>query len=182
MRRAGARFCNAHCRVYASRKPRFPREMTDSDRWMRWRKTPRNGKVTKRPVTVDDKPASSTNAATWTTHREASAAENGAGVGFALGDGIGCIDLDHCITGGVIADWAQEILDRTPPTFIEVSQSGEGLHIFGLLPEGAGRNVRRDGRNVEVYSAGRFIAMTGNRYGSAPVKLADLSEVVASVL
>ena len=67
----------------------------------------------------------------------------------------------------------------TPETFIEVSQSGNGLHIFGLLPESPGRNK---GNGVEVYSVGRFIAMTGNRYDSAPSSLADISELVADII
>lgn len=184
MRRADARYCNAHCRVYAARAAKrnsLPAEMTSRDRWMRWERVDRRGKISKRPVTTSGRQASSTNADTWSTHAEASKSTVGAGLGFALGDGIGCIDLDHCITDGEVAAWAQEILDRTPATFIEVSQSGEGLHIFGLMPESPGRNIRRDGVNVEFYSAGRFIAMTGNRFGKSPSTLADLSEVIASV-
>lgn len=100
------------------------------------------------------------------------ASKVGDGLGFALGDGIGCIDLDHCVDDGVLADWAAAILDRLPATYTEVSPSGHGLHIWGRIPERPGRRVG----NVEVYSAGRYITVTGNRWGDCPSTLADLSD------
>ena len=175
--RGGAKTCSAKCRKRVSRRTKqapFPVEMTEKARWIRREKS-------KRPVTITGRAASSTNAGTWSTFPEAAASSVGAGLGFVLGDGVGCIDLDHCITDGVVADWASSILDRCPPTFIEVSQSGEGLHIFGLLPEGPGRNIRRGDSAVEFYSVGRYIAMTGDRFGGSPSSLADLSEVIASI-
>lgn len=172
--RAGARFCSAKCRVYASRKPSIPAEMSGKDRWVR-----RNRRKT--PLTVAGGSASSTDPSTWSSLAEAKASKVGAGLGFVLGGGIGCIDLDHCFSGGKLAGWAQEIVSRAPDTYMEVSQSGEGLHIFGFLPEAPGRNIRRDGRNVEFYSAGRYIAVTGDRFLDSPAKLADLRGLVASL-
>jgi primase-polymerase (primpol)-like protein len=129
---------------------------------------------TKRPVTLSGSPASSTNAATWSTLTDARASDFGEGVGFVLGDGIGCIDLDHAISDGIVADWAREVLDANPSTYVEVSRSGEGLHIFGLRAEGPGRNMRDGVRAVEWYSVGRYIALTGVRFENAPNKLAPL--------
>lgn len=126
------------------------------------------------PRTVSGFSASSTDPATWASFGAARASSVGEGIGFVLGEGIGCIDLDHAIVDGVVADWAQLVLDANPDTYIEVSRSGEGLHIFGLLNEGPGRKIR-DGRNIEVYSVGRYIALTGTRYAAAPAKLAPLS-------
>lgn len=173
--RAGARFCSTKCRVYFSRRPKLPVEMTKTARWVRRTST-------KRPITVTGRPASSTNSDTWASFTAADKAAVGVGLGFVLGEGIGCIDLDHCFVDGELAGWAQEIVDRCPATFMEVSQSGDGLHIFGLLPEGGGRNMRDGVRSVEFYSTGRYIAVTGNRFGGSPSSLADLSGVVASVL
>jgi primase-polymerase (primpol)-like protein len=180
--RSGARFCSTKCRVYSARAGRIPVEMTEKARWMRWTPVQRGDKITKRPVTVTGKAASSTNPETWAAYSDAKSSTAGVGLGFALGEGIGCIDLDHCIDNGVVAGWAQEILDAAPATYVEVSQSGSGLHIFGYLAEAPGRNIRDGVRSVEFYSAGRYIAVTGKRFESAPARLADLSEVVASVL
>lgn len=168
--RAGARFCSAKCRVYASRSakkgPILPREMTTQARFVRYtaRKVPR---------TVAGLSASSTDPTTWSTFDDARRSSVGEGVGFVLGNGVGCIDLDHAIVDGSVVGWAQEVLDANPDTYIEVSRSGEGLHVFGLLAEAPGRRVR-DGRNIEVYSVGRYIALTGARHAAAPAKLAPL--------
>lgn len=135
----------------------------------------------KRPIRVDSgRFASSTDSETWSSHAAASKSRRGVGLGFALGGGIGCIDLDHCIVGGVVAGWAREVLHYCPPTYVEVSMSGTGLHVFGLLPEGPG-TMLRDGRSIEVYSVGRYIAMTGDRFERSPSKLGDLSGVLACV-
>lgn len=170
--RSGARFCGSNCRLKAHRKARraaeLPTEMRSRRRFLRYTKT-------KRPITVTGLSASSTNADTWSSHAEALASSKGEGVGFVLGDGIGCIDLDHCIQDGIVAGWAQAVLDNNPDTYVEVSRSGEGLHIFGLLDESAGRNFRDGVRSIEFYSVGRYIALTGRRFRSAPVRLAALS-------
>ncbi|WP_255549360.1 hypothetical protein [Corynebacterium sp. TAE3-ERU12] len=73
-----------------------------------------------------------------------------------LGGGFACIDLDKCITAGRIQPWAQRIIDAAPGAFVERSMSGNGLHIFGLLPESPGRVLGR----AEVYSRDRFIRVT----------------------
>jgi primase-polymerase (primpol)-like protein len=101
------------------------------------------------------------------------------GVGFVLnGDGIACIDLDHCITGGVLADWAADIVARAGKTFVEVSPSGTGLHIWGFAEVGRGRRMGQ----VEVYDRGRYMTVTGNRWGSSPKRLGDISALVADLV
>lgn len=122
------------------------------------------------PVQLDGRAASSTNPETWTTFKQARA--NSERVGFVLGNGIGCIDLDNAIIDGEVQAWAQEILDANAGTFCELSQSGRGVHIWGYLPEAPGR-VIRDDRSIEVYSQGRYIALGLPMVGSSLV-LKDL--------
>ncbi|WIE54218.1 bifunctional DNA primase/polymerase [Curtobacterium sp. MCBD17_003] len=169
--RAGARFCSPNCRLKAHRRARnagnLPVEMKSRPRFVRFTKT-------KRPVTTTGRSASSTNPGTWSSHADAVASSKGEGIGFVLGDGIGCIDLDHCLVDGDLADWARQVLADNPGTYVEVSRSGEGLHVFGLLPEGPGRNVRDGVRAIEWYSVGRYIALTGRRFRGAPLQLAPL--------
>jgi primase-polymerase (primpol)-like protein len=133
---------------------------------------------------VGGRPASSTNSSTWSTHSSAARSRHGAGLGFVLvqGDGLVCIDLDHCVRPDrSLEPWAQAIVDRCPPTFVEVSASGDGLHIWGCGEMPRGRRIRRgDGAQIEVYGTGRYIAVTGNRFENAPAELADLSEVITS--
>lgn len=184
--RADARFCSGACRIAAHRAAKrapFPAEMVAAERWLRWRPVRRGSRTTKKPVTVAGRAASSTDPSTWSSFDAARASSAGAGLGFALGAGVGCIDLDHCIRpDGSLEPWAERILAACPPTFMEVSQSGTGIHIFGLLPEAPGRNLRSFGVKVEVYSTGRFMAVTGERFRGAPMVLADLTEVLAAVV
>lgn len=168
-KRNGASTCSVRCRVAKSRV-QFPVEMTAHNRWLR-----HSNKV---PMSVHNFPASSTNSTTWATFERAHSSTVGDGLGFVLtGDGIACIDLDHCIVDGVLMDWAQAIVKQCAGTYIEVSRSGTGLHIFGHATVGAGR--RRDG--VEVYDRGRFIAVTGRRWNRCPLSLSDISFVINSL-
>lgn len=171
-------YCSGRCRTAAHRdRTRLPAEMTSRRRWVRRTED-------KRPVQTDGRPASVTDPATWAHHRPAADSRHGAGLGYVLaeGDGIVCIDLDHCLSpDGELADWAAEILDHCPATYTEISPSGRGLHVWGRGRVGRGRRIRRsDGAEIEIYGQGRYIAL-GRRYGDAPPVLADLSEVIASV-
>lgn len=175
------RFCSTRCRVAAHRarqpKSALPVEMTRRRRWVRRdeRKAPR---------TVGGGFASVSDSKTWSAHREAAASQVGVGLGYVLtaGDGVVCIDLDHCLDEEGLAAWAREILDRCPPTFVEVSPSGDGLHVWGHGELKRGRRMRQGGSSVEVYGQGRYVAMTGRRFENASLELADLSEVVASLV
>jgi primase-polymerase (primpol)-like protein len=124
----------------------------------------------KRPITVTGRAASSTDPETWSTYTAAKSATVGHGLGFVLGDGIACLDLDHCLIDGKPNGLAREVLARVPGAYVEVSPSGDGLHVWGTAPEQPGR--RRDG--FEVYSVGRYITVTGNVF--RPGRLVDLSE------
>lgn len=160
----------------------IPEIMMDLDRWMRWRLIERGGRMSKLPITTKGKAAKSTDPDTWTTFERAEASTAGKGLGFALGGGIGCIDLDGAISDdGFLEKWAKRILAKTPDTFIEISQSGQGLHIWGFLPEGPGRNLRSKGLPVEIYSTGRFIALGSQEWRKSSPELAPLHGLVAEL-
>lgn len=95
-----------------------------------------------------------------------------------LGGGFACIDLDHVIVNGELIPEAQKLLKAAPLTFIEVSPSGDGLHVWGMLDERRGRRFVKDGVNVEIYSARRFMTVTEQRWNRSPSKLADLADFV----
>lgn len=182
--RSVMRLCSPRCRQRASRARRaaaanhpIPAEMRNAPRWVRYTRA-------KVPLTAEGRAASSTAPATWTTYDTAAASTIGAGTGFVLdGSGIVCIDLDHCLTGNQLAPWAQDILDQAPDTYVEISASGTGLHLFGYGHVAKGRRIRRDdGANIEVYGNGRYIAITGHPYRNAPNTLADLSGLIPLLL
>jgi len=136
----------------------------------------------RRPLQLDGTPASSTNPATWTTYSRVRAYQ---GKGFVLnGDGLVVVDLDHCINpDGTLTPWAADIVNAAPTTYTEISPSGTGLHLWGTGTLERGRRIRRgDGAQIEAYGTGRYITVTGNRYGNAPNTIADLSGLLAAIL
>lgn len=174
-----ARYCSGRCRTAACRKRRtIPAELTRRPRWVR-------RSARKVPLTVDGHPASSTDPATWSRHRDAVRSTAGAGLGFVLnGDGVVCLDLDHALDDGELLPWARRILDTAGPTWVEVSASRTGLHVWGrgTLPGGTGRRLALGSGSVELYSTGRYIAVTGETWGDTPRRLGDLSELIDALL
>lgn len=127
------------------------------------------------PLTVTGEAASSTDSATWSTYEQVRGFDR---KGFVLdGDGIVCLDLDHCLVDGQPTGRAAEILAALPATYVEVSPSGDGLHVWGRASVGAGRKLAG---GVEVYGTGRYITVTGRRF-SASSRLADISAVVRTL-
>lgn len=166
--RSDKRACSPRCKKALQRaRKRFPSEMTAVDRWVRYRLEPRKaGKLAKIPIQLNGRNASSTDSGTWASFKAAQASTVGDGLGWVLGNGIGCLDLDQCLVDGVFAGWAREVVEehKEAALLIEVSPSGTGVHVF--LPMGPGKgSVIRDGRNIEVYppDSGRYICVTGNR-------------------
>lgn len=159
------KYCSARCRKAAQRarkapqSPAFPSEMVSAGRWVRADK--------KRPIRVDGSPASTTNPRTWSTFDEVQTGA-GDGVGFMLGGGFACLDLDHCVDDrGQLSPLAESIVAKNPGAFIEVSMSGRGLHVFGYLPPRRGRKMP----GVEVYSDLRFIRTTGKTFQSGGLEV-----------
>ena len=146
-------------------RKRFPPEMTGTDRWVRFKLARRgNGKLAKVPVQLNGRNASSTDPATWCSFHDASRSAVGDGLGWVLGAGIGCLDLDDCFgVEGRLSEFAQSVIEehQGQAILIERSLSGKGVHIFVPMEQGAGA-VRA---GIEVYppDSGRFIAVTGDR-------------------
>ena len=186
MARSHTRTCSPRCRKALSRAAKraemtsnvLPAELTTTARWIR-------RSTTKVPLTTAGMAASSTDRATWSTYSDAAASTAGVGLGFVLSDvdDVVCIDLDHCIRpDGSLESWAEAIVQAAGQTFVEVSQSGAGLHIFGYADVRQGRRIRRAGGvAVEIYGTGRYIATTGRRFRSAPYTLTDISDVITSL-
>lgn len=170
--RSDARFCSARCRVAAHRARQAPAELRERDRWVRH-------DARKVPLRAEGRgAASSTDSRTWSTYAAARTSTRGVGAGFVLnGDGVVCIDLDHCITPeGVMTEAACRFLERLPRTYVERSPSGTGLHVWGFGHVRRGRRMVVDGLHVEVYGTGRYMTVTCDAVQRAP--FADLTSVV----
>ena len=160
-RRTDAKYCSGAHRVAAHRALKasrgIPVPLLRRARWVRY-------SPDKVPLRTNGRHASSTDPKTWSTYTDAVRSRAGVGLGFVLGDGIGCIDLDHCLTDGRPNEVAASFLQTVPHHYIEVSPSGDGLHIWGTAEASRGSRQTVDGLHLERYSTGRYITVTGNVY------------------
>ena len=96
------------------------------------------------------------------------------GIGFVFnGDGIVGIDLDDCVINGQPSESALEILREIGCSYVEISQSGRGLHAYGFYdgPTLAGKRGSYKGVKTEVYCTRRYFVVTGNvwQQGNLPM-------------
>lgn len=99
----------------------------------------------------------------WKSYTQVTHATYGTGSGFVLGEGIGVIDLDYCIMAdGSLTPLAQNVLSRNEGAWVEYSQSGRGLHVWGLLD--GDMHIKERGFEVYAGDAKRFIWVTGKVY------------------
>ena len=161
----------------AHREHGLPGELTRRPRWVRYS----DAKV---PLTVRGRAASSTNPATWSRYADVKSSTAGVGFGFVLnGDGIVCVDLDGCLDpSGIPNEAAESFLKLAGATYVEISPSGRGLHIWGRAQLAAGRCRTVMGTPVEVYPSGRYMTVTGRRFGAAPPRLADVAGLLRALL
>lgn len=125
----------------------------------------RPGKTIKRPTDVRtghyckvDDPAH------HYSYAEAEATGRPVGFVFMEGDGFWFVDIDSCleqVPGG--SQWsglAQSVCSRLYGCAVEISQSGQGLHIIGrarIIPDHGCKNIPL---GLELYHHQRFVALT----------------------
>jgi hypothetical protein len=93
----------------------------------------------------------------------------GHGVGFVFTDAdpFWFVDIDNCATpDGRWSDLARHVVAAFPGAAVEVSQSGRGLHLFGVgtVPE---HSCRNDRLGLEFYHRDRFVYLGTGAVGSA---------------
>jgi hypothetical protein len=156
----------------------IPHDMKRARRWVVWRYEQRPDlttgelKWTKVPYQAGSPTykASSTNPKSWGTFFQAQAAYahgDADGVGFVLGDGWAGVDLDHCVDAATdtLYKWALDPI-RALDSYAELSPSGGGVHIL-LRGKIADADGRKSG-GIEVYSARRFLTVTGAHLPETP--------------
>lgn len=155
----------------------IPQELRSLKQWglfqLKWVKE--RNKNTKIPIDpYNGRAGKSNDPSTWSDFNTALKAldeiERADGLAFYFTNGYVGLDIDHISDD--LADWHQgdssvsNLINKfrlmTDETYMEVSQSGTGIHcIFkGEIPG----NRRRKG-NYEMYQQGRFFALTGNSIG-----------------
>jgi len=162
-----------------------PGALKDRPQWVLWRREEVGGRPTKVPYTIWGRKASSTTPSHWVSFDravDAWTASSGyyAGVGFVFSgkDGLAGIDLDRCLDeDDHLKNWARPIIEQFSDTYAEISPSGAGIKIWcrGSLPKGFNRASPNSEGAIEAYSRGRYFTVTGSRFRSAPLEIADHS-------
>ena len=164
----------------------IPTELKQNASFCLWKKEKRGGRVTKVPYNPSNGTMAKTNDAStfsdFSTAMKAYAMGGWDGIGYRVSEGIGAIDIDHCIReDGTLNDVAASILGFFPDSYFERSPSGTGLRgFFKLSPDFAYDktvyyiNNRKHG--LEVYLPGttnRFVTVTGDMYRSGSITRND---------
>ena len=171
-RRKEVRRCRRTSRPDASGATAFrpevlPQEMIDQARWVLWR-----GKKIPFQANAPRRMASSTDPATWSSFSAAAGAYDPTrdrGVGFVLGAGFACVDIDHRRDEAAVF-----LLEELGCGYVEVSPSGEGLHGWALSHERLPRcKGELGGMSVEVYNGDRYMTVTGEALVAGPLIHSD---------
>ena len=151
-----------------------------------WKMEKRSGRPTKVPYNPRTGAMAKTNDpstfADFNTAMKSYAIGGWDGIGYRVSEGIGAIDIDHCIReDGSLNDVAAPILGIFPDAYFERSPSGTGLRgFFKLSPDFAYDktvyyiNNRKHG--LEVYLPGvtnRFVTVTGDMFRNGAVTRND---------
>ena len=164
----------------------IPDALKQSASFCVWKLEKRGGRPTKVPYDPRTRQMAKTNEpSTFTdfnTAMKAYAIGGWDGIGYRVSEGIGAIDIDHCIReDGSLNDVAASILGIFSTAYFEKSPSGTGLRgFFKLSPDFAYDktvyyiNNRKHG--LEVYLPGttnRFVTVTGDMFRPGTVERDD---------
>lgn len=164
----------------------IPRTMREAKQWglfkLKWVES--RQKNTKIPLNAYDGTLGKSNdPSTWSEFNIALRAKDkyhADGLAFYFANGFVGLDIDDI--GSDVSDYFAGVPDTliaefrklTNGTYMEISQSGKGVHaIFkGKIP-----GKRRRKGNLEMYESGRFFALTGKTIGSGDIQRLSTNEM-----
>lgn len=159
----------------------LPNDLLGSSRWVTYRiEDHENRKGCKIPyVATGNRRAASTEPNDWCSFQDALAnVGRFDGLGLIIGAPFVAVDLDKCRDPetGIVAPWAEELIDSLPPTFTEYSPSGKGFHLWfrGKLPKDGKKGYRAP--DLEVYFGERYFTVTGDRVGNTPLEVTTIPD------
>ncbi len=156
---------------------KIPSELKNNGKWV-----VRDGKVPYNPKTNHKASTTDINTfANFNTAYNCYLNNNYDGIGIGVFGNLYAIDLDHCITDGVLSESAELIVEAFA-SYTEISPSGDGLHIFGYINDFTFDKdkyyIHNQKQNIEVYIAGvtsKYVTVTGNRYNDYDISICDNS-------
>ena len=85
------------------------------------------------------------------------------GVGFVFteSDPFVFVDMDGCLVNGQWSELSVKLMGELSGAAVEISQSGQGLHIIGTAAAVPPHGCKNQALGLEFYHTGRFVALTG---------------------
>jgi hypothetical protein len=159
----------------------IPEELKKRLQWVLWKLEQKDGRLIKVPCTVRGYRASVKDPKTWTSYEAAHTAFLGnggtySGLGLVLtgNDPFIFFDWDG-VRDVATGDFDPEIWEEIASlqSYAEISQSGTGAHVIakGTIPGSRNRSGCR-----EMYTHGRFVAITGNHIEGTPLTVNEAPE------
>jgi primase-polymerase (primpol)-like protein len=153
-------------------------ELIQRDQFVNYVLEQKGDRVTKPPVDADGHKINAQDSANWRSFEQVIAVNNQIGFVLTDDDPFLFIDLDHVLKEGKLCDWAEELIAELPATYIEISPSGDGLHMLYKLNDTPELKTNKrnfdDGTVLEVYFNKRYFTITGNVY--MPTAIATANE------
>lgn len=121
--------------------------------------------------------------ACWITYEQAKKAESPCpGFGFLRGEGFIGIDLDDCISDGMMSGEAKAILDLCQGSYAEVSKSGKGIKIWGIGNKSVLQcNYKIGNQKVELYDNGKWFMSTGRAIKGHSTMVRKIGEAIEHI-
>lgn len=152
-------------------------ELMQRDQFVNYVLEPKGDSVTKPPVNANGYKINAQDSANWRSFEEVIAVNNQIGFVLTDDDPFLFIDLDHVLKDGKLCDWAEELIAELPATYIEISPSGDGLHMLYKLNDTPELKTNKrnfdDGTVLEIYFNKRYFTITGNVYN--PIAIATIN-------
>lgn len=137
---------------------------TAFNQWLNYRLTPQpGGKMKKEAVGRGGYRVDPTDPAEWMSYEEAAMTGKPLAFSFSESDPFFFLDIDgERQKDGTWSPLAQSLLDQLKGCAVEVSSSGQGLHIFGTVTSLPPHSNHPSGSPLEFYTRARFVALTGD--------------------
>ncbi len=143
-------------------------ELIQRDQFVNYIMEKKGDRMTKPPTDVNGHKIDAQNSNNWRSFEDSYNASDQIGFVLTDDDPFLFLDLDHVLKDGKLCSWAEELIAQLPATYIEISPSGDGLHMLYKLndiPElKANKRKFDDGTVLEVYFNKRYFTLTGNVY------------------
>ncbi|MDD5363376.1 MAG: DUF5906 domain-containing protein [Ignavibacteria bacterium] len=158
--------------------------LTYFNQFILYRPSPKNdGSIDKFPVDYHTGRIANVNdPAIWLSYANAEkmARMTGLKIGFVFtkNDPFFFLDIDGCREGNKWSITANELCRQFPKTAIEVSYSGNGLHIIGMYKNIPPHGCKNEELGLEFYHEKRFMALGSNAVGL----IGDCTDILPAIL